>query len=114
MTVIRPYADILAERLARRRSAAIAAIRAAAAVAAAHGGTIRVFGSLAEGGFDDRSDVDLIVFGCAGHDKTDLDLALRDPFEDVGIPVDIVFEDEAPDSLRARVEQTGRAADSLG
>jgi predicted nucleotidyltransferase len=45
--------------LAERRDAAVRAVRSAEELALKAGGRLVVFGSLAEGGFDERSDVNV-------------------------------------------------------
>jgi hypothetical protein len=63
------FATLRAHRLAARRAATIEAPRAADAIARRAGGRLVVVGSLVEGNFHERSDLDLAgdpgVGGCA-------------------------------------------------
>ena len=54
---------IMADRATARRSAARRALREADDRSRRLGGRLVVFGSLAEGGFDERSDIDIALFG---------------------------------------------------
>ena len=74
--------QIVAGRIAAPRAQAVQALRQADARVRAAGGRLVVFGSLAEGGFDERSDIDVAILGVpAGPDRTlavevDTDLSL--------------------------------------
>jgi uncharacterized protein len=65
-----------------------------------------LFGSLATGAFDDRSDVDLAVRGVAASDYF---AALADLMALFAGPVDLVRLEQAPPSLAARVAAEGEA-----
>jgi predicted nucleotidyltransferase len=106
------YADLHAQRLAERREAAVAAVRAAAALVAPLGVTLRVFGSLAEGRFHRDSDLDLALEGSeaalAEAERRVVEAGWAQGFE-----VDVVRLDRAPASLAARIRDHGIAAADL-
>lgn len=106
------YAELHAQRLAERRAAAIAAVRAAAAAVRPMGVALRVFGSLAEGRFHPDSDLDLALEG----PEPALAEAERRVMEAgwaQGFAVDVVRLDHAPPSLAARIRHHGIAAADL-
>jgi predicted nucleotidyltransferase len=105
---------ILAGRAAARRAAAGRALREADDRARRSGGRLVVFGSLAEGGFDERSDVDIALFGLP--EGTDLEAAaeIDTMLSLAGFSVDVFVERFMPPSLRERVLRHGREASALG
>ena len=73
-------------------------------VAARHGATnIRIFGSVARGEADERSDVDFLVDMASGRSLLDLGGLLMDLQELLGRPVDVVTEKGLRERIRERV-----------
>lgn len=64
-----------------------------------------LFGSLADGTFSERSDVDLAVTGMPGICYFD---ALAELMRLFGLPVDLVRTEEAGESLRERISAEGQ------
>ncbi len=64
-----------------------------------------LFGSLAIGSYNDRSDVDLAVEGMPSSSYFH---ALADLMSLFGVPVDLIRVEEAVPSLRAHIEEEGR------
>jgi len=106
--------DIRHRRVAARRRAALAALREADALLFASGGQILVFGSLAEGGFDEDSDIDAAICGlpteCDDQIATKIDTLLRLR----GFDCDIQPLRRFPDSLRKRIAANGCVPGALG
>ena len=65
-----------------------------------------LIGSLAWGGFGERSDVDLVVAGADSAFATSLEMALT---RDLGVPVEVLRAEDLPASFRERVERDGIA-----
>jgi predicted nucleotidyltransferase len=109
-----PFAVTRARRLEARRAAAVQALRAAEVVVRAAGGHLLVFGSLAEGGFHERSDVDVAILGLDGEVAsrvaTDVDVLLAE----AGFVADVIPERFLSPSLRERVLGRGREPGALG
>jgi len=101
------YAAVQSQHLAEHRARAIAALRDAAALAAAHGAHLRVFGSLAEGRFRRDSDLDLAIDGPPER-LAELAVAIKDVVVGHDIGCDVVRLDQAPPSLAARIREHGR------
>lgn len=73
-------------------------------IAAKHGArNVRVFGSVARGEADDRSDVDILVEMEKGRSLLDLAGLWRELNELLGIRVDVVTEKGLRDSIREQV-----------
>lgn len=73
------------------------------AIARRHGATnVRVFGSVARGEADDRSDIDLIVDLESGRTLFDLGALIEDLTAEFGCRVDVVTEA----ALRTRIHDT--------
>jgi predicted nucleotidyltransferase len=73
-------------------------------LAALHGATnVRVFGSVARGDADERSDVDLLVDMGSGRNLLDLGGFLEDLQELLRRPVDVVTERGLKDRIKDRV-----------
>jgi predicted nucleotidyltransferase len=64
---------------------------------------VRIFGSVARGDADEKSDLDLLVDLEAGRSLFDLGGLLTDLEELLGCPVDIVTEKGLRDRIRSRV-----------
>lgn len=101
------YAELQARELAAHRARALAAVRDAAALAAAKGARVLVFGSLAEGRFRRHSDLDLALEGPA-ECLAELAVAIADAVLGHDIGVDVVRLDQAPPHLLARIREHGR------
>ncbi len=108
------YAELRARRIAARRAAARDALVRMDERVRVLGGRLVVFGSLAEGGFDERSDADVAVMGLPpGDDErfaTEVELALGD----AGVEADVHAERFLSPSLRERIERNGREPGALG
>jgi len=73
-------------------------------IAAKHGArNVRVFGSVARGQADDRSDIDILVEMEKGRSLLDLAGLWRELNELLGIRVDVVTEKGLRDSIREQV-----------
>lgn len=68
------------------------------------GVTAWLIGSLAWGGFGERSDVDVVVAGLSAADATRLEPLL---VRVAGVPVDLLHLETLPESFRARVVSEG-------
>lgn len=68
------------------------------------GVTAWLIGSLAWGGFGERSDVDVVVSGLKGDEATRLELLLVGA---AGVPVDLLHLETLPESFRSRVLAEG-------
>lgn len=84
---------------ARRRKAILGA-RAAIATLGEAGVSALVTGSLARGRFGRHSDVDLLVTACPRALKYAIESLVEDALE--GLPFDVIYLDEIPQSRRAR------------
>lgn len=108
------YPELRARRLAARRATAIDALKTADALARGSGGRLVVFGSLAEGGFHERSDLDVAVCGLEapmdGRVAVEVELALAD----AGFAADVIPERFLPPGLAARVRAHGCEPGALG
>ena len=83
----------------RRITALSRTIRVAAQLEA-KGVKLKVIGSLAKGGFDHHSDVDLLVMECPRELKYAIEAGVEDILLD--IPFDVVYFDEIPSHRIAR------------
>ncbi len=108
------YGEIRSRRLAERRAAALAAVRAAEALVQDAGGRLVVFGSLAESRFDERSDVDVAVMGLTPDRENEVAVRIFLLLEEAGFDCDILFERSLTPSLRERIETRGREPRALG
>jgi predicted nucleotidyltransferase len=109
-----PFAVTRARRLEARRATAIQALRAADAVVRAAGGHLLVFGSLAEGGFHERSDVDVAILGLDGEVAARVATEVDRLLAEAGFVADVIPERFLPPSLRERVLDRGREPGTLG
>lgn len=109
-----PYAAIRARRLAARRVEAIGALRAAERLARQAGGRLLVFGSLVEGGFHERSDLDVAILGLGPPEDSQVAAAVDTALATAGFSVDVIPERLLPPSLRERILAHGREPGTLG
>jgi predicted nucleotidyltransferase len=100
--------------LAERRDAAVRAVRSAEELALKAGGRLVVFGSLAEGGFDERSDIDVALMSVPAGLDTDVALDVEMALGDAGFVADIIPERFLSSSLRDRIKERGREPRALG
>ncbi|HEV7370493.1 nucleotidyltransferase domain-containing protein [Arenibaculum sp.] len=108
------FDELRASRLAERRDAAVRAVRQAALLAERVGGRLVVFGSLAEGGFHERSDVDLALLAVPPGRDLDMAAEIEAALAGAGFVAEVVPERFMSPSLRRRVEEHGREPGVLG
>lgn len=108
------YQELRARRLAEMRARGLDALRRAETEVAAHGGWLRVFGSFAEGGLHDESDIDVVICGVPVDRERDMVTLVEDILDEADFASDIFIERRLSDSLRQRVLQRGRAVADLG
>lgn len=108
------FDELRSRRLAERRAAAVRAVRDAETIAAAAGGRLVVFGSLAEGGFDERSDIDVALMGIPADRDGDAALDVELALADAGFTADVIPERFLSESLRNRIAERGREPGALG
>jgi predicted nucleotidyltransferase len=97
---------LLREREARRATLTFAAQRVAALLKAEFGATrVLMFGSLVKPWFHEESDIDMAVEGIAPSRQGE---AWDRAQEEANAPIDLVFLEEAPVSLRGRITSDGR------
>jgi len=92
-----------ARRIARVRAEAIRALRAAERSAQEWGGRLVVFGSLVEGGFDERSDIDVALFDLPRDREADIEAEVDTLLSLEGFEVDVVRARSAGSSLKNRI-----------
>ena len=114
MTATYPsFATTRVRHLEEHRAAAVRALGAAEPIVRAAGGHMLVFGSLAEGGFHERSDIDVAILGLDGETAarvaTEVDVLLSA----AGFVADVIPERFLPPSLRERVLRDGREPGAL-
>jgi predicted nucleotidyltransferase len=104
-------AELLRERESRlrasrdaRAAAVRGGVRRAFSALEPHTGPVWLIGSLAWGGFGERSDVDLVVSHIDRQRADDLERAVA---KATGVFVDLLFLDELPAAFRERVEREG-------
>lgn len=97
-------------RRTRERSAADLRAKAEHVVRAKLRPDVRAWliGSLAWGGFGERSDVDVVLEGATDEEATGLDLALA---LELRIPADVLRIEELDESFAARVRREGARID---
>lgn len=108
------YTELRARRLATRRAAAIDALKAADALARRIGGRLVVFGSLVEGGFHERSDLDVALCGLVAPADSRTAVEVEFALADAGFAADVIPERFLPPSLAERVRAHGREPGALG
>jgi predicted nucleotidyltransferase len=108
------YDRLLEARRSERKRRAIDALRRADALARSEGGKLIVFGSLVEGGFDERSDIDVALTGLAESNEIRLLLGVERILAEAGFATDVIVERHMPESLRRRVRNHGREISHLG
>jgi predicted nucleotidyltransferase len=109
-----PYNELRARRLAARRAAAIDALKAADALVRSSGGRLVVFGSLVEGGFHDRSDLDVALCGLKAPTDSRVAVEVELVLADAGFEADVIAERFLPPSLAQRVRAHGCEPSALG
>jgi len=107
------YDELPRTRLAERRSQAIDALRAIDQFVLSAGGRLVVFGSLVEGGFSERSDIDLALFGIPAGRDTDVAIEIGLRLADAGFSANIIPERFLSTSSRQRMNKRGQAVRSL-
>ncbi len=107
------YEEVREARIAAKRREAVSALVEAAAISRKHGGTLMVFGSLAEGGFDEDSDVDVALFGVSADVDINLSVEIDTFLRSKGISCDVVAERFAPPALLKRIKKHGREPGAL-
>ena len=107
------YADLRARRLAERRAAAVRVLVEAEARVREAGGRLVVFGSLAEGGFDERSDLDVALLGLEQGRDSEVAAEVDTQLSLAGFEADVIAERFLSPSLRARVIEKGREPSNL-
>jgi len=108
------YDELRSRRLAERRDDAVRAVRAAEKLALEAGGRLIVFGSLAEGGFDERSDIDIALMSIPAGQDTDVALDVELALADAGFVAEIIPERFLSPSLCNRIKERGREPSALG
>jgi predicted nucleotidyltransferase len=78
------------------------------------GGRLVVFGSLVEGGFHERSDLDLAIFGLPSGADSQAAVEIEAMLAAAGFDVDIALERFLCPSLHERVLNRGREPSALG
>ncbi len=101
------YQEIRARRIAERRAAALDALRRADAAVRAAGGRLLVFGSLAEGRFDEHSDLDVALFGLPAGRDSDVAAEVDTILTLAGFEADVIPERFLSPSLHQRVVSNG-------
>ena len=108
-----PLSEIIANRIAARRLAAVNVLHEAQTLVEAEGGQLVVFGSLVEGGFDEHSDLDVALLGLNPDRAVDLASQVGVIIGMRGFAADIIPEQFLSDSLRQRIDCHGKQARSL-
>ena len=108
------YDLLMDSRRKERRAAAVRAVRRVARKVEAAGGRVVVFGSLVEGGFDERSDIDLALMGLPNGVDEEFSTQIFLDMEDMGFACDAIPERFLSPSLLERVRSHGRESRSLG
>lgn len=108
------FDELRSRRLAERREAAVRAVRAAEKIALAAGGKLVVFGSLAEGGFHERSDIDIALMSIPADRDADVAVDVELALADAGFVSIITPERFLSPSLRDRIKERGREPSALG
>ena len=107
------FAELRERRIASRRAAALVALSDAEVLVASAGGRLVVFGSLAEGGFHERSDIDLAIFGLGAPQDEAMACEVDTMLTSAGFEVDVITERFMSPSRRSRVEAHGREPSTL-
>jgi predicted nucleotidyltransferase len=108
------FDELRSRRLAERRNAAVQAVRAAENIAAEAGGRLVVFGSLAEGGFHERSDINVALMAIPADRDSDVALDVELALADAGFIAEVTPERFLSPSLRNRIVERGREPSTLG
>jgi predicted nucleotidyltransferase len=107
------FASVHARRLEARRDEAVRTLRAAEALAKREGGRLVVFGSLVEGGFNERSDIDVAVLGLDPPDDSRVAVEVDTLLASAGFAGDVIPERFLCSSLRRRIQARGREPGAL-
>jgi predicted nucleotidyltransferase len=75
---------------------------------------IVVFGSLVEGGFDERSDIDLAVYGLPPSHDCEVASEIESLISAAGFSADVIAERFLPESLKDRIDRHGKRPSDLG
>jgi len=110
----RSYDELRRHRVAARRLQAIRILNEAQGIAGLAGGTLIVFGSLAEGRFDETSDIDVVLTGVAPDSDTAVAAQIDTILGTAGFEAEVIPERFAPPSLKRRIERYGREVTALG
>ena len=102
----RTVQDVAAAARARRVAARAALPAALAARSAGKPWRFVLFGSLARGDFRTRSDADIVVMD-GGDDWSAAERAAHEVAEAAGVPADICFWEDLPETLRAEIRRDG-------
>jgi predicted nucleotidyltransferase len=102
------FDELRSRRLAERREAAVQAVRNAEKIALEAGGKLVVFGSLAEGGFHERSDIDIALMSIPADQDADVAVDVELALADAGFVSIITPERFLSPSLRDRIKERGR------
>lgn len=108
------FDELRANRLAERRDVAIRAILGADPLARRAGGRLVAFGSLVEGGFHERSDLDLALLGVPPGRDLDVAAEIETALAGSGFVAEVIPERFMSASLRRRIEEQGREPGALG
>jgi predicted nucleotidyltransferase len=108
------FDELRPRRLTERRDAAVRAVRAAEKLALEAGGRLVVFGSLAEGGFHERSGIDIALMSIPAGQDTDVALDVELALADAGFVAEIIPERFLSPSLRDRIKERGLEPSALG
>jgi predicted nucleotidyltransferase len=105
--------EIIERRIAARKREAVKALREAETIAENEGGRLVVFGSLVEGNFDERSDIDVALYGVSKDRALSVASRIGTCFGMRDLGVDVVPEHFMSKSLKKRIEKHGRESCTL-
>lgn len=108
------YDEIVASRIGARRAEGLRALQLADDKVRGVGGRLVVFGSLVEGGFDERSDIDAALLGLFAGDDERLAVESDTDLVRAGFASDIVPGRFLTPWLRDRIERPSRETSALG
>jgi predicted nucleotidyltransferase len=108
------YEQLRTSRLSARRADACRVMLAVEERAAQFGAHIVVFGSLAEGRFDERSDIDLAVYGLPPDHDCEVASEIESLISAAGFSADVIAERFLPESLKDRIDRHGKRPSDLG
>jgi predicted nucleotidyltransferase len=108
------YEELRASRLSARRADACRLMVAIEERAAQLDARIVVFGSLVEGGFDERSDIDVAIFGLPPGRDQEVAIEIEASIAAAGFSADVIAERFLPAPLRDRIDRHGKRPSDLG